>query len=366
MSLASVVQSLDIEIQAGLELLDSSDALISDISEWLLPSGADVSHDNTALIHGSCRLLVSEPLLWESQRVRPYVWLTDQLTGESYRWDLGIFLLDTPARITGSTPAQYRVEGYDKLVILESPHGASYSLDSGALVLAAVEALIDAAAGAGQHSIDQTAAAVTAPVTYTWLLDDGVTTLTIINELLASIGYVSLYADRQGQFRSAPYVPPTQAAPAVAYDAGDPQTTVAEGATFTEDLFSVPNRWVFIRDQPDPSETLPSEGDGIYTVLNQSDGPTSIDSRGRVLTEVVRLAAADQASLVVQGDKHVAQSRRPLQALVVKTSPDPRLWHQDVVTISDPELGLAATPFISQQWRLPLDGSDMDHSLAGT
>lgn len=364
MSRQSVIQSLNLAVEVGADLLDSNDAFIQDISEWLVPKGSDVEHNSDGNIHGSCRLVLSEALLWESQRVRPHMTLTDQITGESYKWNLGVYLLETPSRTTGLTPMHYTVDGLDKLVVLDTPYGATYSVDAGAVVLSAVEALIDATPGAGAHAIEQDAATQVTAVSYLWLLDSKNTTLQIINDLLALIGYRPLYVDRNGTFRSGPLRLPSELAATASYDTTSDTTSVSEKSEYEEDIHNVPNKWVFVRDHPDPDETLPSEGDGIYTVVNQSDGPTSIDSRGRVVSSIHRLDAADHAALVTQGDQIVAETKLPAASLQMTTTPDPRLWHGDVVTLTDSALGFSGARFVYGKWKLPLDGGNMGHRLS--
>jgi hypothetical protein len=344
-----------LSILAGLELLDNNDQLLIDISDDL-HTGV-VARNMNATIHGTARLRISRAVNWHNQRLRPYVILTELTTGISERFDLGIYLPETPSRRTGELPMSFDVEAYDKLVLLNSPHGIAFTAAAGAGVVATVEALLDAKDLV--HSLDPDSQA-TVPSARSWPLDPANTTLQIINDLLTSISYRPLYVDRNGIFRSEPYRPPDQRAPVWHYDATSPRTIVGEQIIEELDLFEIPNWWVFVRD--DPAQVAPVEGNGIYTVINQADGATSINGRGRVVTKVVRLDAADQASLVAQGDQIVQRDRQPYVTLTFRAVPNPRHWHADSVTVTSSELGVSDV-FGEQSWSLPLDGGDMSHEV---
>lgn len=381
----ALIEAENLEVTAGLELYDADETFIEDISDDLV--GGTVDRGNYRTIHGTCRLLISRELQWGSQRVKPYLILTasEQIddTWNSGTWndgnwnggtqlrarfDLGVFLLSTPERRAGETPATFDVDGYDKLEILAHPHGTSYEAAEGDAYLTLVEDLIT---GAGESKIllDQTAAATTLPTTRVWPLLDrssegqgqegggSPTTLNIVNDLLAAVGYRALWVDQDGYYRSEPYQAPADRGAEWTYSADSDTTTVAEDRMAGADYFATPNRWVFVNDDP-AATTFPTEGDGIYTTLNQSDGPTSIDERGRTITRVVPLAAASQTDLVTQGDAIVATDKRLDQRLTLSVSPNPLHLHFDVVAVTDAQLGLTAKKYLVTDWSLPLDGGD--------
>lgn len=356
---SDIIQSTSLEITPGLELLATDDTLIADISDDLL-SGV-VSRNNDADIHGTCRLRISRTLNWHNQRLRPYLTLTDLTTGASARFDLGIYLPETPTRVTGESVATFDVEGYDKLVLLDTPHGIAYTVPAETRILDAVQGLLEERGFT--HSLDPTSSTV-ALAARSWPLDERNTTLRIINELLSSISYTPLFVDRTGAFCSKPALPLEGQAPVWHYDTTSPRTIVGQEVSEEIDLFAIPNRWIFVRD--DPAQAAPVEGDGIYTVLNATDGPTSIAERGRVITRLVRLDAADQTALIAQGNAIVRDDRQPLAIMRFTGVPNPLHWHDDAITFTAPELGLEAVSFGEQSWSLPLDGSDMTHVVRRT
>lgn len=363
MATADVIRATHLEVTAGMELLDSNDVLVADLSDELV--GGRVKRSNFASIHGTmeCDLLTN--LSWTSARLRPTLTLTNLDSGESYSTNLGIFIPTSPARRTGETPETYRVQCYDKLYMLSTPRSSSYEVASGTGYIAAIEALLDELGET--HVIEQSAVSKTLNSTKVWLLDERNTNLRIINDLLQSIGYRGLYMGRNGALRSEPWVSPAQRATIWDYDADSDLSVLDPIAEQQVDWHEVPNVAVFIRDDPDPALSLPTEGDGIYTITNQSDGPASIDMRGfQVVAGPYRVDAADQASLVTYGDRIWEGLQEPREGLQVATSPNPLHWHAEVVRLSWSALGYTSQRFTEISWELPLDGGDMKHEWRKT
>ena len=281
--------------------------------------------------------------------------------GESVRRDLGVFLLETPRWVGDWVPAAWTVEGYDLLSALDVPVARSWQVASQTVVVdAAAAVLVEASVGA-PVGIERSVLSVT-PHARLWPLSEDTTWLTIADDLLSLVAYGSVFVDRAGQVVSRPFVVPSERSPTRVYDTTRDDTVVAAGPVREEDTWGVPNRWVIYRDVP--SEGAPAVGAGMVVRVNQSDGPTSMDERGRTVSRVVAVDAVDEASLEVLADRIVAQDRRPALSLRLRVLPDPGLWHGDVVEVRAPEVGVtAATRFAVKAWDLPLDGSDMTVDL---
>ena len=343
-----------ITVNAGLERLNSSLVVQEDISNDLL--SGQVERVMNATVHGTCKLEISRVLSWGLDLVRPYMTLTDgKITA---RFNLGVFSLTTPERAVGWTPETYACSGFDRLYLLHRPVGDSYAIVAGTGYLAAVRSVVTAAGLSGVE-LDGTAEAKTLPTDMTWPLRPvsgtvGSTTwLNIVNDLLAAVSYRGLWADENGVFRSEPYVNPITRAPEFTFTV-DAQTIVGEDRTYVQDIWAVANRWVFIQQNP---TAAPVEGAGQYTVNNANNGLTSQSSRGLTWTKVVELGAADQPSLVAQGDVIVAADQRVAATVKPTIGPFPVAGHWDVFTLVDPSLSV--TKVVCSQWQLPLDGSDM-------
>lgn len=107
----------DVTVSAGLELLDTQNGFVADISDDL--EGGSVSHEGRGL-GGACSLQLQRALAWGRDRVRPYMTLS---TGAiSARFNLGVYVLTTPQTKRGEEPTTYDVQGYDLLQpLLDSP-----------------------------------------------------------------------------------------------------------------------------------------------------------------------------------------------------------------------------------------------------
>ncbi len=352
----AVLGALNVQVDAGLEL--ASDDGWVDISDDLRPEGSEVSRNVFATIHGTCRLRLSRQLDWGAARVRPFMTLT--AGGVEARFNLGVFLTSTPDTSAGESPQTWDVEGYDLLEVLAHPHGETVRVASGDDILAAVSTLILAAVPDATVQLGSAGESPVMPSDKLYPLDEQTTTLHIVNDLLGLAGWQALWADQDGRFRSGPYTSPADRGSEHTYDTSHPKTTVGLDRNYEQDFFDVPNRFVFVRD--DPGQDLPEVGDGLYVVDNVSDGLTSQAARGRIITRVMRLDAASHAALVTQADRMVESDKRIISRYRATTAPMPLHMHMDVVTVLDDVLGLSGR-FLSHEWTLPLDGSPMRHNL---
>lgn len=349
-----IVKADNVEVDFGCELLNHTDRVIEDISDDL--AGGWVERGNYRTIHNTCELLISRELDWGAQRVKPYMTLA--AGGRRFRADLGVYLMGVPEREAGEDPQTFRVSGYDKLLALDTPMGMTYQATAGQTYLSRVESVVNGAFHplSDPPLVDGHSAAKTLPTTRQWPIDPDVTHLRIANDLLAAVGYQALWADWNGRFRCSRYIALADRASEWTYDADNEQTTtVGEERVGASDFTDTPNKWIFIRDDP---ERPIAANDGIYVVNNVSDGPTSQDARKRAITRVVRLDAADQASLVAQGDRMVVEGKQVARYVEAEVSPNPLHWHFDCVTYRDAEIG-ADGRWLVTNWTLPLDGGDM-------
>lgn len=370
-------------VSFGCDVLDSALNITDTLSGGAtsdLVSGT-VKRTMDANIHGTCSLQVARKLEWGRVLLRPWVRLHDAADITlSERWNTGVYAVTTPTTVTGESVITYSVEGFDRLYLLDRLVGDTYSVGAGVKYLDAIRAVV-AASGVPVSTIllDTTAAATTVPTALTWPLvkpkptaadsetsevaqsptsdDTGPATwLRIINDLLAAIGYRGLWADENGYYRSEPHVAPAQRGSQWTFTVYGAGTQVADQRTLTKDDWSAPNKWVFVRRQTD---TTPVEGDGIYTVTDAA----GIARRGLTWPVIVELDAADQASLVTQGDARVAADKQVAASLAVTTSPFPPAGHYDIYTVVDPDVDLGGTFRVQgSTWELDLAGADMTHT----
>jgi len=183
--------------------------VVEDLSGVFRQNGSSVSRKNYATTHGACTLLLDQPLAWGVDLVRPYAVLGHSSIGTA-RFNLGCYLVTSPDQPL-QFASTYTVTGFDPLVFLDVPIGASYSVRKGSNVLAAVANVIDAAGFAWQGVLiaDQSRNDAVTANDMVWPLasDTIYTYLTVINELLASIGYRGLWCDENGNYRADRYIP---------------------------------------------------------------------------------------------------------------------------------------------------------------
>lgn len=339
-----------VTVAAGCELLNTSNAVVLDISDDLV--GGEIQRSNYADVHGSCRLQLTRELAWGKDRVRPYMTLS--ANGVSARFNLGVFICTSPEIPRAETPATYEVDGFDLIHLLQSTGpGDTYVVNSGTTYLSAVQAVITAAGVGVPFLLDGSIGGTQLPATMVWaLINPAPTWLRIVNDLLAAINYRAVWADQDGNLRSGPYQAPIDAPVEWTFDTNDKATNlIDENRTMAADAWGVPNWWRFIRTN---ATSQPTEGSGLYTVTDQTGTNTSINSVGRTIRKVVYLDAADQTALVAQGNRIVAEDRQDSRTFDVRVDPLPIAGHFDVVQFRD--AGRDDKCVVST-WALPLDGS---------
>lgn len=321
-----------IEFATGLELLDSSNRFVSDISPQLVTGTID--RDNFALIHGTCKLTIEGELAWGKDRVRPYMTVSNGLI--SARFNLGVFVMTTPDSARGEDPVTYDVVGYDLLYLLQDSINDTYVVNAGTSYLTAIQTLITASGIGATVQIDGTLATAVLPTTMVWALDPTTDTtwIKIANDLLSPINYVPLWADENGILRSGPYIAPLDRSVEWDFNTNNPKTNIiGPDRNLISDVWKCPNYWKFVRKAMTHQPTV---GDGIYEYNNTVTGRTSQAAMGRIVRAKTRyLDAADQTSLVAQGNKIIADDQAVTRLFKVSVDPLPVASHSDVVQFTD-------------------------------
>lgn len=340
-------------IGAGMDLLDRDLNVLADLSGDL--ESGEVSRSNYATLHGSLSCSLTQQLAWGSAIVRPFMLVSDGVA--TARFNLGAYFTGTPDNVTGQDPTVYSVTGYDMLDALNQPVGDSYAINAGVEYLVAIETIL-INQGYSRYTLDSERAGTVLPEARGWAMSENVTWLSIVNALLSSIGYRGIYSDWDGQLVCSPYIPPEDRDPEWTYDDGQYTSELGPQQTIKRDYYSTPNRWVAVRTNM-PEDVTPSEGDGIAIYQNDSDGETSVEGRGRVITKRIDVEAADQAALITAMMQQVASDKSISTTIDADTTPNPLHWHFDVVTVNTTELGLLKIR--ESSWKLPLNGGNMQH-----
>lgn len=345
-----------IKIGFGMELLDRDLNVLGDVTDSLRE--CTTSRDNTSTIHGGCSFDISTQLPWGRAIVRPYMTIRNSLITATF--NQGAYFTSTPSTKTDRMPRTYTVQGYDILNALNTLVGDSFALGVGDNYLTVVESIL-ISQGYTQYSIDPQRASTVAPAAKGWPLDESTTWLQIVNELLAAIGYRSIYSDWHGRLVCEAIVDTPSAAPEWYYTRGQYDGQLVPEADISHDFFATPNRWVGINGSTTTTST-PVEGAGIFTYTNYNAGETSVAERQQTITKVMTVDAADQAALVAAVMAQVAIDKNVGTTMEASTSANPLHWHQDVVSVETLEIGIVRMQQV--KWALNLRTGAMGHSWA--
>lgn len=269
-------------------------------------------------------------------------------------WPLGIFLLNTPTQQVSASGNFRDIEAYDQLVIVRDHGviGGRYSLVQGTKVISAVQALLDLTGIQFYNVVDSEEEL---PVTKEWNI--GESYLKIINELLGSIGYRSLYFDSNGYAMIEPYTRPDARGTDYTYRA-DHTSVIKPNMNHTLDLFSIPNTWVAVVSEPDrPPLTS--------TYINSSSAsPTSTVNRGRVITRLLEnVDATSQTALDTYVQRIAVESSQVFESVEFETAIMPHHEDADLIEIDYSNLGSIAR-YVEHTWDMPLQaGALMKHRV---
>lgn len=190
-------------------------------------------------------------------------------------WPVGVYLFDSP-KLSHEIVRRYEAAMLTKMAVIDRDNVIdSYSLDAGELIIPAVHQLI-LSTGETRVAVTESAAVTSAPIAF----EAGTSKLTIINELLTSAGYGSLWCDGFGQFRVEPYVEPRARPVERTFEAGS-ASIHKPGWTREQDILNVPNRVVVV--SPGTDEDPPIIGVAENWDVNS---PFSIPNRGVVARPV--------------------------------------------------------------------------------
>jgi hypothetical protein len=344
-----------ITVGHGAEITDLAQDDVTDLGGDF--AGGTVERSGYATLHGTANFDIATPLEWGWAVVRPYMTITDGLLVA--RFNLGAYFTNTPKRPTKEHPPTYAVTGYDLLYRLNQTVGDSFGVAKGATVLEEVENIL-VSRGYTKYIIDRARYDALVPDNRTWALDPAVTWLTVVNDLLAMIGYQGAWSDWDGFLRCEKYQRPDDRAHEWYLPSGTFDSILGDDAEIEFDFHESPNRWVGIRSN-NPEDATPVEGDGVYTYVNDDVGPTSVSARRNlVITRQESLDVVSQADLVTRVQSMADADMSVPTTITTTTGPLPLAWHMDRYLIDDPDIG-PVTDVLGTAWSLPLNGDEMTH-----
>lgn len=293
-----------------VDLLDASDAPIGRLDgvedgtlEWLY----------NAVVKGSGTIQVSDvsqDIDWLTARLKP-VMLIDGLDPQP----LGVFLPSEAPEAYGPG-RRWTVKLLDKTTILDQDTiEETYALAAGSVVTDEIVTVIESS-GITNHSITPSTATLATAMVWT----AGTSKIRIVNDLLATINYFSLYANFDGQLVGAPYTLP--ATRPIVYEFIDGSTSIYRPDFVRDvDIWTIPNRVTVVSVGDGTTEALTS------TVTNTDpNSPYSTVSRGRVIGKTeTGIDIVDQTALDAYAQRRLIELTSPTAGVKIYHAPVPGL-----------------------------------------
>jgi hypothetical protein len=292
---------------------------------------------------------------WLNVRVRPVALLSGTNLAGQDEIALGVYVPAAPVEDWTATGRTWAVELLDKNSILDSDivtddqdTPVAYSVPAGANVIDIVRQLIQEIGEDTPAIADDPKSLVTAMV---WEI--GVTRLKIINDLLHTINYFSLWCDGLGQYQCTPYIeqhdrPPiyTMLTP---FTAGD-MSLMSPDWKRDRDIYAIPNRYVIVTTGSGDTPAM------IAVAMNvHPDSPFSYPSRGRWITQVATGAnATDQDDLDAMSRRELTALTSVATTITVSHSYLPDLIMNRAVNFVNPDAGLDIVCIVTKT-TIPLD-----------
>lgn len=287
---------------------------------------------------------------------QPNLYQTIQEAPETGGWvefPLGVFILSTPSKKADESGIVTReVEAYDQLqVLVDDKVIDRYTVSAGTNYILAVKTILDSTGITNQNL---TATNKTLPTDRDW--EPGTTKIKIINDLLSSINYLSLWFDEDGLAIAQPYISPSEQGSEYTYK-DDHESVIFPDVEQSLDLFKVANKWVLVVSEPD-REPISS----TYTNTN-ANSPTSTINRGRTIVDYRQEDAADQATLDSKVQRIAFEASQIYEHVDFYTPIMPMHSNADVFTLEFSKLGINAK-YSEHQWSMELKaGARMKHQI---
>lgn len=250
---------------------------------------------------------------WTQVRLQP--WYSATLSdGSTVSWPLGVFIPAAPKASWSDTGQRRTVQLYDKLLVLDGDHFEdAYALPAGTVVTDAIRTIIS---DAGETRISITDSTDTLLTGMAWQADSS--RLQVVNDLLASINYFSLWCDGNGSYRADPYTPPSSR-PVVRAFVDDETSLFSPDFDHELDIFDAPNKIILI-------STADGTAPALTSVATNTDpaSPTSFPSRGRWISRTdTNVQASSQTVLDAIAQRRLADATQVSSVVSLKHAPVP-------------------------------------------
>lgn len=331
------------------DLLDRHNQYLG-VLDGVEPDG-NVSFTASASVKGSGELTVHDvdtpngPRHWDwlNTRVRPVA----HIEGIDRDFPMGIWLPSVPEEEWAAPGRTWKIELLDRVSILDqdiytdpATGNLFASFPAGSNIITIIRAIISDTGESVEAILDNPDAVLKSDRTY----DAGTTRLQIVNDLLDTANYFSIFMDYTGAFRCEKYIDP--ASRPVQYEAvgpfvAGPTSIYSPEFTISRDIFTVPNRVAAVLQGDGETEGLTSVAVNI-----DPSSPFSQPNRGRWITKVLTdVAEMDQATLDEYVRKNLVSSTSVASSVPLTHAFMPELAVNQVVAIRNPDaaLDIAAT-----------------------
>ncbi len=230
----------------------------------------DYNVNRTVRGGGTAVLTLSRDISWETARLKILRGIRDPGGGEDLLYGCGVFrplVGDEDWTAQGATVSVTLLDKTSFLDELQLDH--TYSLPVGYQATQAVRELL-LEAGEPRFSVVGSDRALSAPMSWA----AGTSYLRVINDLLDSLGYFSLWADGDGVLRAEPYVPPENR-PVAFHFRNDHRSIVSPEFKVTQAPYKVPNKVIAVSKVEGEEEQL------LSVATNENElSPYSYQARG--------------------------------------------------------------------------------------
>jgi hypothetical protein len=327
------------QIQFEYELLDKQDRRIGTIDDV----NGSYSFNSEAQIKGAGRFVLNEKNLREidflSERIKPLFCL--KIGSKWIKWSQGIYLISSPDREERNGGVYRSIDAYDKsLILMEDKVDNRYLITAGTLYTDAIRTLL-ISAGITKYSIEESSLELSVDKEF----EIGTSKLDIINGLLISINYNTLWFDGNGYCMIRKYINPKDRAYEFNYET-DEKSIITYGSTESIDAFNVPNKFVRYVENPETDYLISS------FVNDRSSNPLSTVSRGRVITDIEAVSDIPDQVTLDQYVQRVATERSLIFGGVkFPTLPMPHHTFLDCLRVKNTTLGIAEK-YIETEWSI--------------
>lgn len=284
-------------------------------------------------------------------------WLNDEiqpvLVIDGVEHNLGVFIPTTARETEDEESKSVSIEAYDRAWRVQDTKAETpvYFAKS-TTYISAIESLLTAA-GIGLVR----AAASTAVLAEAREWEIGTSSLAIINELLQEINYKSLWFDLDGVAVLEAASDPAAAQIEHTLDSSNVQSLLLPTYRRTTDIFSAPNVFVCVCNNPDKSAQM------IATAVNDNPlSPLSTTRRGRRIVKMIKVNnIADQTTLQAYADSVARENMGVHETVEVETALFPGYGVDDVTALRyEDYIGV----FTERKWEMELvTGGTMRHTL---